>query len=133
MNLWNYLDNQRELKRITDLIEVLDSKLQGLGVDYSRIKVKSTPVNDRIGELVDKLNSLKAEQEQAQETAIREMAKVVEAIQSVEDPKQREILQRRYIEGQTWDTIAQEMGYTWRWLIKLHGQALAEIGGKDDN
>lgn len=127
MNLWSYLDNQRELKRIEELIEVLDSKIQGLGIDYSRIKVKTTPKNDKIGELVDKLNELKTEQVKAKEKAVKEMARVVELIDGLDDPKQKEILQRRYIEGEAWDTIGQNMGYTWRHLIKLHNQALQEV------
>ena len=130
MNLWAYLDNQRELNRINDLIEVLDSKIQGLGIDYSRVKVKTTPKNDKISDLIDLLNELKQEQEAKKETAVQEMARVVEVIDSLDDTTQKELLQKRYIDGDTWDSIGQQMGYTWRHLIRLHNQALEKIRGQ---
>jgi len=33
----------------------------------------------------------------------------------------------RYINGKTWEEIAVEMHYTYKWVHVLHGQALAEF------
>lgn len=45
----------------------------------------------------------------------------------VQDDKLRKILNRYYLYGQSWDSIAADMGYTERWVKKLHGIALKKI------
>ncbi len=45
-------------------------------------------------------------------------------IDTVEDNTLRLLLQYRYIDGITFENIAEQMHYSWRWIIKLHGQAL---------
>lgn len=55
----------------------------------------------------------------------REQAMVV--ITRMEDGDQRAVLVMRYILGQSWDDIADEMHYSMRGIFKLHGQALQEF------
>lgn len=42
----------------------------------------------------------------------------------VPDPTEQEILSRRYLIGQSWEKIAVEMNYDYRYVLKLHGKAL---------
>ncbi len=50
------------------------------------------------------------------------------AIDGVPDPKQRELLQLRYIKGLTWEKLATAMGYhDFRWIYRLHGRALESL------
>ena len=37
------------------------------------------------------------------------------------------IMERRYLLGQKWETIASEMGYSWRQVMRLHQRALRAI------
>ena len=43
------------------------------------------------------------------------------------DPRDRELMRRRYIEGQSWEEIAVAMSYTFRHIIRLHGEVLQKI------
>lgn len=43
------------------------------------------------------------------------------------DPRYREILHRRYILGQKWETIGEEMNYSYRQICRLHGAALLAL------
>ena len=45
----------------------------------------------------------------------------------VRDDKLREILNRYYLYGQSWNKIAADLGYSERWVKKLHGTALQKI------
>lgn len=45
----------------------------------------------------------------------------------VRDDKLREILNRYYLYGQSWGRVAADMGYSERWVKKLHGTALKKI------
>ncbi len=57
----------------------------------------------------------------------REMATLIER---VNDPSQRLLLEMRYLCGNTWEDIAQKMGYDLRWVYRLHGKALQEFDFK---
>ncbi|WP_302381996.1 hypothetical protein [Anaerotignum lactatifermentans] len=45
-------------------------------------------------------------------------------ISMVPDPTEQEILSRRYLLEQSWEKIAVEMNYDYRYVLKLHGKAL---------
>lgn len=62
---------------------------------------------------VDKLTRIKAE--------------ILTAIESIPDGTQRTLLIERYINFKTWEQIAVDMGYSWRQIIRLHGEALVEV------
>jgi len=52
---------------------------------------------------------------------------IQQAIKSVADETLQELLERRYIHGQTFERIADEMHYAWRHIHRLHSQALDVI------
>lgn len=48
----------------------------------------------------------------------------IDAIRSVEEPRLAEVLELYYIDGLTWEQVAQRMGLDVRWVYRLHGRAL---------
>ena len=50
----------------------------------------------------------------------------------LKDQRLRRLLRLRYIDGHSFDRIADEMHYSWRWVLKLHGQALDQLRVKED-
>lgn len=52
---------------------------------------------------------------------------IVATIGELNEPRYQTILHARYIEGKTWETIAYEMGITWRYCYMLHGHALSRL------
>lgn len=62
---------------------------------------------------------------------IDELQEVCRGIKTVlgqlEDDTLRLLMEYRYLDGLTFEEIAVKMHYSWRWVIKLHGKALAEI------
>lgn len=49
------------------------------------------------------------------------------SIAAVEDAKLRLLLRYRYIEGMKWEEISLRMNYDYRWVLRLHGQALSQL------
>lgn len=49
------------------------------------------------------------------------------AIHSVPSEKMRYLLERRYIDGMTWERIAVDMGYSCMQIWRMHGEALSQI------
>ena len=54
-------------------------------------------------------------------------AETLETIERLNDWKLREVLKRRYIDMQTFEQIAYNMGYGWRHVMRLHKKGLQEI------
>ena len=48
-------------------------------------------------------------------------------ISMVPDPTEQEILSRRYLLGQSWEKISVEVNYDYRYVLKVHGRALAHF------
>ena len=67
---------------------------------------------------------------------IREMCKVkrlaMEAIEAVEEMRYREVLELYYLDGYTWEKVAEQMGYDVRHVTRLHGKALLKIKIPDE-
>ena len=51
----------------------------------------------------------------------------MDAIDLVEEANLREVLELYYIDGYTWEQVAQRMGVDLRWVYRLHGRALLRV------
>lgn len=51
----------------------------------------------------------------------------IDAIRAVEDPRLAELLELYYIDGYTWEQVAERMGYEVRQIYRLHGVALLMV------
>ena len=52
---------------------------------------------------------------------------IIDVIAQMPDSRYRTLLTERYTAFKTWEQIAVDMNYTWRWTMKIHGQALLAI------
>ena len=71
------------------------------------------------------------ELEQAVNRRTRELVRwklaAIDAIRAVEEPRLAEVLELYYIDGFTWEQVAQRMGLDLRWVYRLHGKALMMV------
>jgi len=62
---------------------------------------------------------------------IRELVRVkhlaMDAIDRVDEARLREVLELYYIDGFSWEQVAQRMDMDKRWVFRLHGKALQRI------
>ena len=76
------------------------------------------------GEAIDDL----AGQLGAQRAKLVSMRKAIgAAIEDVDDEKLRKVLRLKYIEGMTWERVAESMGVSRQWVTALHGRALEKL------
>lgn len=71
------------------------------------------------------------ELEQRYNEKIREMCRLKQAAQDaidlVEEARLREVLELYYLDGYTWEQVAETMHLDLRWVYRLHGRALMRI------
>ena len=54
-------------------------------------------------------------------------AEILQVIGQVEDNTLATLLTEYYVNDKTWEEVAVQMRYSWRQVMRLHGQALCEI------
>ena len=125
--LWRVRDAERELKLLEQEYEQAKADILHLkAIQYDADKV----TGGKIGDLSDAIAVLERYAERVNAkwdklVALRERAK--ELIARIIDWRCREVLTRRYLRGQSWERIAVDMEYDFRWVIRLHGRALRSI------
>lgn len=72
-----------------------------------------------------------AEQEEKIDAKIAELTKlqgeIEKLLNEVKNPDYRLLLELRYLQGLTWEQIAERMHYSWRHIVRLHGKALLQM------
>ena len=78
-------------------------------------------------ETADRLIELERVVNQRTRELVRWKLAAIDAIRAVEEPRLAEVLELYYIDGLTWEQVAQRMGITERWVQSLHGRALLKV------
>ena len=94
-------------------MSVITGLPRGGGADW-------TETADRLIELEKRVNARTRE-------LVRWKLMAMDAIDLVEEANLREVLELYYIDGYTWEQVAQRMGVTERWVQNLHGRALFKV------
>lgn len=118
------------------LSEVYQLKSMALNISVlnESEKVQTSGSKDRIGNMVAKMVDMEREAQEYVNVYSELRRKIIMQIDSMPKETHYKVLFAKYIEDKTFDTIANEMGYSWRQIIRIHGAALSEferIYGKD--
>lgn len=79
-----------------------------------------TETADRVIELEKRVNSRIREM-------VRQKQAAMDAIDRVEEARLREVLELYYLDGYTWEQVAETMQLDQRWVYRLHGKALQKV------
>lgn len=115
------IDNKlRELEDLRDMTMKVTSTLSDDCVSGSRNPEK---LSNAIVRIIDLENEIDI----AIDQYVDRRSEVTRVIDSVEDARLVDLLHRRYLQGQTWEQIAFEMGYTYQWVCELNKVAVEEV------
>lgn len=125
MNQARYLDLRisskiAQIDRLNDLATHVTSTISDMprssSPDPSRMETTICKIVDLEHEITEDLARLMDMK--------KDLQRVVD---SVSRPEYQVILQKRYLEMEHWEEIADDMNYDVRYVQKLHGRALAEV------
>lgn len=128
MNAKQYLNQLRTLESV---IRARKGQLERLraeqtfisAVSYDADRVQTSGNTDPMRG-VDRLLSLEQEIAQKVEAAERIRSRIIDEVESLQNPLYVSILLHRYIDGQKFEAIACDMGYSYVYVTHLHGEAL---------
>ena len=121
-----------ELRALRMQIEKLRSEAEGVkAMTLSDMPKggKSRGTEDAIADIVD-LQALCAGK---LETLVQDRHDAMTVIMRIERTELRTVLTLYYCDGQSWDEVAEETGYSVRQVLRLHGEALIEFAAKAKN
>lgn len=125
--LWRVRDAERDLKRLEQEYEQAKADILHLkAIQYDADKI----TGGKIGDLSDAIAAVEGYMERLNAQwdkliALRKEAKVL--IDRIADGRYREVLTRRYLQGQSLEKIAVDLRYNYRWIKRLHGRAIGEF------
>ena len=129
-------DKKRELCRYRLLVQRIERKKQERQ-RWLDIGTKTAPVYSDMPKSTNEVDKVvqagmaraQIAGELAQEICelASEKRRIEQNIQGIEDDKQRFILEKHYIDGETLERIAEDMGYDYRWIRRLHKKAIQKL------
>ena len=130
------MDAKTYLMQIMNIDQLINCKLEQLG----RLKALATNTtstisdmpkshnnNSRLEDTVLKIIELEHSIDAEIDRLVNLKAEASYQISLMQDMRCRLVLEARYINGESWETIAAEMGYSIRNVQNLHGKALQEF------
>ena len=113
---------------IKDLNDMLYSYSLG-GSNYNT-KVQTSRTNDKMGELVAKIDDRQRELQKQLDKYLDFRTKVENEINALEDSNGSRVLYNRYIRSMMWEDIANDMIFSVRMVHNYHKKALKEFENK---
>lgn len=107
-------------------LERLKSSLESISTGTDSERVQTTP-RDKVSEDVPQMVDLKREIESDIKALLILKNKIINEIQSMDNPVYIDILYKRYVQYKSLEEIAVEMSYSYRQILRLHGLALQEF------
>lgn len=131
------MDTKQYLQQISRLDRMIQNKLseisqlRELAMSVSAVKneerVQTTPNFDKIGTAYCKIEEMEEKLDKLIDEFVDKKNLIISQIDKIENETYYEILFARYIEKKTFEKIADELTYSWRQVIRLHGRALQEF------
>ena len=119
-----YRENIKYIEEKLDDTEETKAKLEKVTAVWSHAKTNSSNVSsDKFADMISRLEDLKIDiTEKMQELLFKKFV-IDDKIETIEQPY-RNILFYRYTRGKSWNEVANDLGYTVRNALILHGEAL---------
>lgn len=133
-------DFLKDIKRKNASLDMLREQLEKL----RSMAVYKSPVMDDIGgfgspnvhskeDLYAKIAETSEKLDRMQIELIDDIRKATEMIMSLKDARTLQIFSMRYLNYQTWESIADSLDITFQWVHKLHGRGLRELNERYKN
>lgn len=138
MTAREYLSKVQRLQTIIEqkqerIKEIWESASTVRAVRFDLEKVQGGGHSDKIGEAVAKIVDLETEVENDIVNLVYRQHEITNQIHKLANPNYMKLLYKRYIEGKDLQTIADEINFTYQYVLELHGKALKafEAANKD--
>ena len=114
---------QSKLEQIASLRSLATQVRQAFGSEPVSHTRNVTAMQDTVGKILEAEEELNQQIDELVEIKL-EIGRVIERVENIQ---LRLILEKRYLSYQTWDTIAEDLGYSPRWMQVKQQEALGVV------
>lgn len=107
-----------------ETLEMLRCAATSTTARIDTIKVQSSSNHDRIGEAVVKMADLENKIQEEIADAFYRKHEILNQIQGLNKSLYISILFKRYLQFVPFEDIAEELGYSYQYIVEMHGKAL---------
>lgn len=118
---------RNELKRRLYRYKDLKSEYQQLGATIVRLKFEHSNGAPPTPAVQFRLNEINTNYERQREKLLDAMTEVERLIERLDDPKARELMRCRYLDGMDWEDVCEAINYSWSQTHRIHGKALNDL------
>ena len=118
--------------KLCDEIKELEAEKQSLvGGCIGAVRITGLPsgsiLSDPTGDIGVKVARIAEDIAEQLNRCIALRQEIEAVIASLDDPTERLLMRKRYIEGKAWEQVAVEMSYSFRRVTQIHGDVLQKI------
>lgn len=124
--LSRFCSNELEIERLEQEIAMWESRAERITVSYSPY-VDGGEQYDRVQTAVGELVELRAMLYDRLMDSTTLRLEIERSIANMRDERLRLLLELRYIDGLTWEKVAESLNTEYRWVLRLHKRALSEL------
>lgn len=114
----------RLITRLTNTVATLRSSLTSGNYELKQDVVQTSGPKNPIETIIIKIVDLEDQINGQIDELITRKADAMKLIGAISDLDQRNILVARYVQGEKWENIADEVDHDIRWVFRVHGNAL---------
>lgn len=131
MNTKEYLSQIERLDRMIQnkLSEINQLKRMATSITIAPkdVNVQTSSDKDKMGTAISKIIDLEKETDKLVDDYINKRKCIIEQIDSIENTNMYHVLSEKYISRKDLSVIAVEMGYSFKQVCRIHGNALIEF------
>ena len=117
-NRLNSLELQRKQIKI-DMLHVRASQGDGM----PRAKGETTDLS----RYIEQMANIEEQIDDKRSELMDKQAEITAAINSLDDDDECTVMTEKYLNGKTWEQVAEDNGFAWRTMHRIHGRALKKI------
>lgn len=118
---------RRRIRLLEEQILRNEIKAQGVGaIRYDKVSVQTSPVQDRLTDIVDNINSFKEQLKQEIILLQTQEKEAIEYLLKLSECHER-VLSLHYLDGYTWSQVAVKLNYDDGYIYEVKDKALDEL------
>ena len=125
--LWKYRNMLRDINLKRERIKELWALAQRVTSCITADRVQGAGSSREISVVVDRIIDEENKIIQELGEAMKEEQRLYTAFESLEQPRDRELMVRRYLCGQKWEEISEKMHLSVSWAKAIHRNALEQV------